>query len=73
MAKKPGRKIRKLTDDQIFEQMTNIYAMDELVAMILRYLVLRDEIARRHGGWLKARAKMNQFLHRRNIAAEATP
>ena len=69
MAKKMGRKIKKLTDDQMFEQMVAIHSMDELVPMVLRYLALQNEMIRRHGTWPKAKAKMNGYLHRRNLAA----
>lgn len=69
MARKMGRKIKKMTDDQMFEQMVAIHSVDELVPMILRYLALQNELVRRHGTWPKAKAKMNEYLHRSNIAA----
>lgn len=68
-----GRKIKRLTDDEIFDQMVGIYKGDEVVAQVLRYLVLREEVTRRHGTWGRARARMNEFLHKRNLAAAALP
>lgn len=62
-------KIKRLSDEKIFEQMVGIYQIDKkLIGGILKYLALRDELVRRHGTWLKAKAHLNRYLHERNLA-----